>query len=79
MSEEHLLLVEDPDGIQTGDLIIRLKGGHYTAKDDHLEQPGDTTVPGETMVKPCGSTFQLGLLTLQQRAIPAFCHLFIFS
>ena len=53
MSVEDLLLVEDPDGIQTGDLIIRLKGGHYTAKDDHLEQPGGHNSSRGDRMPPC--------------------------
>ena len=40
MSVEHHLLVKDPDGIQTGEPILMLKGGHYRPKDDHMEQPG---------------------------------------
>ena len=40
MSVEHQLLPVDLDGIQTGEPILMLNGGHYRAQDDHLEQPG---------------------------------------
>ena len=44
MSEGHHLLPVKPDGNQTGELILMLKGWHLRAKDDHLEEPGGSNL-----------------------------------